>query len=74
MTRKFNINLEDKVFQQLTRLCNNDENAIRDYIVQVLKESLDGNEDSSADKDSLESYLNKGQPGSRNYGVKGQGW
>lgn len=74
MTRKFNINLEDKVFQQLTKLCNSDENAIREYIVQVLKESLDRNEDSSADKDSLESYLNKGQPGSRNYGVKGQGW
>ena len=28
----------------------------------------------SKEKTSLESYLNKGQGGSRNYGVKGQGW
>jgi len=74
MTQKFNIDLEDKVLQQLMQLCKNDENAVRDYIVQALKEKLDQNNDSSEDKDSLESYLNKGQPGSRNYGVKGQGW
>ena len=76
MFRKLQIELEDKVFYQLNELCKGDESAMQDFIVHMLKEKFDQSKDkiSSQDKDSLENYLKKGQSGSRNYGVKGQGW
>ena len=76
MRRNFNIELEDKLYQQLKELCKGEESTMREYILQTLKERLDQEELNklSKDKTSLESYLNKGQGGTRNYGVKGQGW
>ncbi len=76
MTRNFNIELEDKLYQQLKELCKGESSTMQDYILQILKEKLNQEELNKLPKDktSLESYLNKGQGGSRNYGVKGQGW
>jgi len=76
MIRNFNIRLEDKLYQQLKELCKGEESTMREYILQTLKDRLkqNGLNKLSKDKKSLESYLNKGQGGSRNYGVKGQGW
>jgi len=76
MKRNFNIELEDEIFQKLHTLCKGDDEAIKEYIIQVIKHhvSQDGPSKSSEGKESLEDYLNKGQSGSRNYGVKGQGW
>jgi len=76
MTRNFNIEMEDKLYQQLKELCKEEESTMQDYILQTLKKRLNQEELNklSKDKTSLESYLTKGQRGSRNYGVKGQGW
>ena len=76
MTRNFNIEMEDKLYQQLKELCKGEESTMKDYILQTLKKRLNQEELNklSKDKTGLESYLNKGQEGSRNYGVKGQGW
>lgn len=76
MRRKLNIELEDEIFQTLHTLCKGDDEAIKEYIIQAIKQhiSQDGPSDSSENKENLEDYLNKGQSGSRNYGVKGQGW
>ena len=76
MTRNFNIEMEDKLYQQLKELCKGEESTMKDYILQTLKKRLNEEELNklSKDKTSLESYLTKGQRGSRNYGVKGQGW
>ena len=76
MIRDFNIKLEDKLYQQLKELCKGEESTMREYILQILEESLNQNDRNqlSKDKTNLETYLNKGQRGSRNYGVKGQGW
>lgn len=76
MTRNFNIEMEDKLYQQLKELCKGEESTMQDYILQTLKKRLNQEELNklSKDKTSLESYLTKGQRGSRNYGVKGQGW
>ena len=76
MRRNFNIELEDKLYQQLKELCKGEESTMREFILQTLKERLNQNDLNklSKDKASLKSYLNKGQGGSRNYGVKGQGW
>ena len=76
MTRNFNIEMEDKLYQQLKELCKEEESTMQDYILQTLKKRLNQEELNklSKDKTSLESYLTKGQRGSRNYGVKGLGW
>ena len=76
MARKFQIKLEEKVFHQLKELCKGDENVMHDYIVHILKENLNQSNCnfSPEEKDDLEGYLKKGLSGSRNYGVKGQGW
>ena len=76
MTQNFNIELDDKLYQQLKELCKGEESTMQEYILRALKESLNQEELNmvSKDKTGLESYLNKGQGGSRNYGVKGQGW
>ena len=76
MIRDFNIKLEDKLYQQLKELCKGEESTMREYILQILEESLNQNDLNQLPKDktNLETYLNKGQRGSRNYGIKGQGW
>lgn len=76
MIRNFNIELEDNLYQKLKELCQGEESTMREYILQILKEKLNQNDLNklSKEKTSLENYLNKGQGGSRNYGVKGQGW
>ena len=76
MIRNFNIELEDNLYQQLKELCKGEESTMREYILQILEESFNQNDLNQLPKDktNLETYLNKGQRGSRNYGVKGQGW
>ncbi len=79
MTRKFQIELEDEVFYQLDEICKGDKSVMQDYILHILKEKFNQSNDKNSSqekdsKDSLEGYLKKGQSGSRNYGVKGQGW
>ena len=76
MIRNFNIELEDNLYQQLKELCKGEESAMREYILKILEESLNQNDLNQLPKDktNFETYLNKGQRGSRNYGVKGQGW
>ena len=76
MTQNFNIELDDNLYEQLKELCKGEESAMREYILKILEESLNQNDLNQLPKDktNLETYLNKGQRGSRNYGVKGQGW
>ena len=76
MKRKLNIEIEDEIFQKLHILCKGDDSAIKEHIIQVIKHHVSQNHTSglSENNANLEDYLNKGQSGSRNYGVKGQGW
>ena len=76
MKRKLNIEIEDEIFQKLQTLCKGDGNTIKEYIIQAIKHHVSQNDrsGSSENNDTLEDYLNKGQSGSRNYGVNGQGW
>ena len=76
MSRKIQIELEEEVFHQLKKLCNGNESSMQENIVQNIKKNFNQSNDkiASEKKDSLEDYLKKGRTGSRNYGVKGQGW
>lgn len=76
MKHNYNIELEAEIFNKLHALCKGSDEAIKEYIIQAIKHQIsqEASSDSSGDKESLEDYLNQGQSGSRNYGVKGQGW
>ena len=76
MKRKLNIEIENEIFQKLHILCKGDDNAIKEYINQAIKNHVSQNDSSgsSENNESLEDYLNTGKSGSRNYGAKGQGW
>mgnify|MGYP001490011254 FL=1 len=74
MGQNLKIELDDQVFRQLKELCKGDENKMKEYIKKALKNRLNQENLSNSPKDSLDSYLSKGKAGSRNYGVKGQGW
>ena len=74
MSQDLKIELDDQVFQQLKELCKGDENKMKEYVKKALKNRLNQENLSNSPKDSLDSYLSKGKAGSRNYGVKGQGW
>ena len=47
---------------------------MKEFIKNALKDRIIQKDPSYSPKDSLESYLSNGKSGSRNYGVKGQGW
>ena len=74
MSQGLKIELDEQIFKQLKELCKGDENKMKEYINKALKNSLNQENLSNSPKDSLDSYLSKGKAGSRNYGVKGQGW
>ena len=74
MSQDLKIELDEQVFQQLKELCKGDENKMKEYIKKALKNRINQENLSNSPKDSLDSYLSKGKAGSRNYGVKGQGW
>ncbi|MDC0206226.1 hypothetical protein OAL04_03220 [Nitrospinae bacterium] len=74
MSQGLKIELDEQVFKQLKELCKDDKNKMKEYIKKALKNRLNQENLSNSPKDSLDSYLSKGKAGSRNYGVKGQGW
>jgi len=78
MKNKFTIILDDKVCGNLREIFKDDDEAIIKFVVQAINNELErcGGVQSSSRKNSegLEDYLQSGDAGSRNYGIKGQGW
>ena len=74
------LKLDKDTFQYLKIKFDGDIKAMEDFVKKTLskeieRERLDSKkvEKKSID-DNLESYLKSGKPGSRSYGIKGQGW
>ncbi len=77
MKKKLTIDVDEKVYQQLLKRFQGDENALKEYAARVLEnQNQDSEEEATSDeiKKGLEDYLNKGSAGTRSYGIKGQGW
>ena len=73
--------LDEETYKRLYSLCGGDEKAMQEFaakaIVDRLAENSDAKEtagDLRQDAQKLEDYLKSGKPGSRSYGIKGQGW
>ena len=74
------LKLDDDTYQYLKDKFDGDINAIEDFVKKTLskeieKTRLDPNDSEKKNiNDNLENYLKSGKPGSRSYGIKGQGW
>ena len=74
------LEFDDATYQYIKSKFNNDKKAMSTYVVKVLTEKV---ETDSLNKEKLniknktnelKDYLESGEPGSRSYGIKGQGW
>jgi hypothetical protein len=77
MKKKLIIDLDEKVYQRLLEYFKGDENALQEYATRILENhdpDFRDQPESDEVKKGLEDYLNKGNAGSRSYGIKGQGW
>jgi hypothetical protein len=72
MHKEIILKLDEKTHDRLSTLCNGNEECIKDYIIKTLENQLAL--ECGKETLSLEDYLKSGTPGSRAYGIKGQGW
>lgn len=72
MKKEIFISLDQMTYERVSALCNGNEGYINDYINKALENQL--SLESSKETQCLEDYLKSGTPGSRAYGIKGQGW
>ncbi len=77
MNNKLTITLEDKVFSKLRDMCKDDE-AVQNFAAKAITNELERcrveQSSSGQNSEGLEDYLQSGKSGSRDYGIKGQGW
>lgn len=72
--------LDDETYRRLHSRFGGDEKAMQDFVARVLAEQLKENPGeqnapgSEKNRGNLDDYLKSGKPGSRSYGIKGQGW
>lgn len=76
MKKKLTVHLDEKLYQRLRDRCGGDEQAMQDFAAKILEEQIPESAENREEKDlkGLEDYLKQGKPGSRSYGIKGQGW
>jgi hypothetical protein len=78
MKNKISIIFEDKIAESLRKIFKDDDEAIKKFILKAidneLKKYADEKTASEKNADGLENYLKSGTVGSRDYGIKGQGW
>ena len=74
------LKLDDETYQYLKIKFGDDINAMENFVKKILsneikKNNLDPNDSEKKNiDDNLGNYLKSGKPGSRSYGIKGQGW
>lgn len=78
MEQEFKFSLDEETLKRLRELCGGDEKTMREFAAEAVEKQISEKEqekkDNPADLQGLEDYLKSGKPGSRAYGIKGQGW
>jgi hypothetical protein len=74
MSKKVVLNIDPDLYQQLEQRFKGDEQGLNQFIIEAIKNQLIASDSEPKQEDDLNSYLQKGSPGSRTYGIKGQGW
>ncbi len=74
------LKLDNDTYELLNKKFNGDKEAMEAYVKEIVikeikKTDPDSNKSSEKKNDNnLENYLKSARPGSRSYGIKGQGW
>ena len=74
------LKLDNDTYELLNKKFNGDKKAMEAYVKEIVTKEVkkvDPNANTSSkkkDDDNLENYLKSARPGSRSYGIKGQGW
>ena len=71
MKKKLSLELSQEVYDRLLARFQGSEDALTAFVEQYLES--ESNKESN-DIKGLEDYLKSGESGSRQYGIKGQGW
>jgi hypothetical protein len=74
MSNHISLNIDQNLYDLLELNFKNDEQAIKQFIIDAIRSKLMVSDTLTNEHNNLESYLKKGSSGSRTYGVKGQGW
>ena len=78
MKNKISITLDDKISKSLKEKFKDDDDAIQSFIFKAidteLKKCAEEKPVPNDKSEGLENYLKSGNTGSRDYGIKGQGW
>lgn len=78
MGKDLKLKLGEDLYRRLMERCGEDEEAVHRFVISALEKELPPTPQKSENKGSetqgLEDYLKAGKPGSRSYGIKGQGW
>ena len=74
MSKKLVLDIDQNLYQLLEQNFKDDDQALKQFIINAIRVQLKRTNSFSEKKDDLETYLKKGLSGSRTYGVKGQGW
>jgi hypothetical protein len=70
MKKKLSIELNQDVYDRLLSRFQGSEDALISFVIQFLETQAPPKDDLKG----LEDYLKSGEAGSRQYGIKGQGW
>ena len=74
------LKLDSDTYKLLNKKFNGDKKAMEAYVKEIVTKEVkkaDPNANTSSknkNDDNLENYLKSARPGSRSYGIKGQGW
>ncbi len=74
------LEFDDATYQYIKSKFNNDKKAMSAYVIKLLTEKMETNSLNNEKVNiknrtkNLKDYLESGEPGSRSYGIKGQGW
>ncbi|MGV7220200.1 MAG: hypothetical protein ACQ9MH_01595 [Nitrospinales bacterium] len=75
---KIELTLEGKTVESLNEIFKEDYESMRKFILKTIDDELkkyaDEKNTPKNNADGLEDYLKSGNTGSRDYGIKGQGW
>ena len=74
------LEFDDATYQYIKSKFNNDKKAMSTYVKKLLTEEIKNDSlnnekaNTKSRTNDLKDYLESGEPGSRSYGIKGQGW
>jgi hypothetical protein len=77
--KSLKLSLDDTTYEQLHARCRGDEEAMKGFVAKAIADWLADSyhktsEDPEKNIGNLDEYLKSGKPGTRSYGIKGQGW